>query len=388
MKQPPVYATEGSIWKSILLTLPMILLILIFIAGGTPDLSSPEKSIAFLITFSFLILLFYMILYTGKTDRYRAFGFVTLALFFALTFIVNLIKARGSMTFSQENLLACEIPFCHIVTTMVIIPMAITSSIIFPGSIIGGFASIASMLVIVIGVSLALGRAFCSWGCFYGGWDDGTSRILRKPKIKKINPVFRWISFAVLLIVALISAMSLNPVYCDWLCPFKTVTEFEKVTSFTVLMKTIVFLSLFIGLVIILPVLTGKRIQCATFCPMGALLSLANKTNAFDVRIDKESCSNCEKCIKTCPTLSLSKDDITAGRPSITCMKCGKCVDSCSKRAIHYHIKGTPVGKNYSWARNLFLYPAFLLLVVFLGGTMQSGIILLINLIKTGSLIN
>lgn len=388
MKSKPFYSTQGSIWKSMLLTLPMILMILLFIAGGPPDLSTPEKALAFLITFVFLTTLFFLILYTGKTDRYRAMGFVTLALFFALTFIVNLIRERGSMTFNQENLLACEIPFCHIVTTMIIIPAALTNSIIFPGSITGGFAAIASMLVIVIGVSLALGRGFCSWGCFYGGWDDGTSRIMRKPKIKKINPVFRWISFAVLLIVALVSAMALNPVYCDWLCPFKTVTEFEKVTSFTVLMKTLVFLSLFLALVIILPVLTGKRIQCTTLCPMGALMALTNKINAFDVRINKEVCSSCENCVKACPTLSLSKEDMTAGRPSITCMKCGKCIDACTKHAILYHIKGTPVDRNFSWARNLFLYPAYLLLVVFLGGPMQSGIILLINLAKTGHLIN
>jgi ferredoxin-type protein NapH len=388
MKKPTVYATEGSIGKSILLTIPMILLILLFIAGGPPDLSTPEKSVSFLVTFAFLTTLFFLILYTGKTDRYRALGFITLALFFALTFIVNLIKARGSMTFSQENLLACEIPFCHIVTTMIIIPIALTNSIIFPGSILEGFASIASMLVIVTGVSLALGRGFCSWGCFYGGWDDGTSRILRKPKIKKINPVFRWCAFAVLLIIALISAMTLNPAYCDWLCPFKTVTEFEKVTSFTVLMKTVVFISLFLALVIILPVLTRKRIQCTTLCPMGALLSLTNKINVFDVRVNKDTCSDCGKCIQACPTLSLNKEDLVAGRPSITCMKCGRCIDSCSRRAIHYHIKGTPVERNFSWSRNLFLYPAFLLLVVFLGGPMQSGIILLINLIKTGSLMN
>jgi len=388
MKKPNVYWTEGSIWKSILLTFPMILMILIFIAGGPPDLSAPEKAISFLITFIFLTSLFFLILYTGKTDRYRAVGFITLALFFALTFIVNLVETRGSMTFNNETMLACEIPFCHIVTTMVIIPAVLTKSIIFPGSIIGGFASIASMLVIVIGVSLALGRGFCSWGCFYGGWDDGASRIVKKPKIKKINPVFRWISFAVLLLVALVSAASLNPVYCDWLCPFKTVTEFEKVTSFTVLMKTIVFLSLFAALVIILPILTGKRIQCTTLCPMGALMALTNKINAFDVRIDKEKCSSCEKCIAACPTLSLNKEEMATGQPSITCMKCGKCIDTCSKQAIHYHIKGTPVNKNFSWARNLFLYPAFLLLVIFLGGPMQTGIILVINLIKTGTLIH
>ncbi len=387
MKRTPVYATEGSIWKSLLITLPMVLFIVILIAGGKPDLSTPDKIIAFLVTFVFLSFLFFRIMYTGKTDRYRAAGFIVLSLFFALTFIVDLIKARGAMTFNQENLLACEIPFCHIVTTMVIIPMALTSSVIFPGSIIGGFASIASMLVIVIGVSLALGRGFCSWGCFYGGWDDGTSRLLRKPRIKKINPVFRWISFSVLLLVAIFAAATLNPVYCDWLCPFKTVTEFEKVTSVTIFFKTVVFLSLFAGLVIILPVLTGKRIQCATFCPMGALLSLTNKINAFDVRIDAEKCSQCNKCVNACPTLSLSSSNMASGGPSITCMKCGKCIDTCTKRAIHYHIKGTPVNRNYSWARNLFLFSSFLLLVVFTGGPMQNGIILLINFFKTGSLI-
>lgn len=328
-----------------------------------------------------------MILYKGRVDRYRAAGFIALALFFALTFIVNLISMRGSMTFSQETMLSCEIPFCHIVSTMVILPLMFTGSIIFPGSIIGGFASIASMLVIVIGVMLALGRGFCSWGCFYGGWDDGTSRILRKPVIKKINPAFRWAAFAVLIIVAITSAMTLGPTYCDWLCPFKTVTEFEKVTSTIVLMKTIVFVSLFAGLVIILPILTKKRIQCTTLCPMGALCSLANKINVFDVRIDKEKCTECMKCSKVCPTLSLDNNDVKKGHPAITCMKCGTCIDSCSKNAINYHIKGTPVGKNLTLARMLFLYPAFTLLVIFTSGSMVQGIVLIINFFTTGSLL-
>jgi polyferredoxin len=194
-------------------------------------------------------------------------------------------------------------------------------------------------------------------------------------------------AFAVLLIVAITSAMTLNPTYCDWLCPFKTVTEYEKVTSFSSLMKTIAFLSLFLALVIVLPVLTRKRIQCATFCPMGALMSLTNKINPFDVRINASACTSCEKCVKACPTLSLSKEDMKTGAPSITCMKCGSCIDACSSRAIHFHIRGTPVGRNLSWARNLFLYPSYLLLVIFLGGPMQSGILMLIHWFKTGSLI-
>jgi len=364
----------------------MIILTFVFITGGTPNFSTTANVVAFFITFLFFNTLFFLILYTGKTDRYRAIGFIVLALFFALTFIVNLISTRGSMTFNNATILSCEIPFCHIVTTMIIVPIMFTNSIIFPGSILTGFASIGSMLVIVLGVTLALGRGFCSWGCFYGGWDDGASRILKKPVIRKINPVFRWAAFAVLILVAFWSATALMPAYCDWLCPFKTITEFEEVTSITVLMKTIVFVSLFAGLVIILPILTKKRIQCATFCPMGALCALTNKVNVFDVRIDKEKCSDCMKCVKACPTMSLEKVDVEAGKPSITCMKCGKCIDACPSKALNFHIKGTPVNKNLTWARMLFLFPAFTLLVIFTGGTMQYGITLIIKLFSTGSL--
>jgi ferredoxin-type protein NapH len=386
MQRTLPYPTAGNLWKSILLALPMVLLTFVFITGGQPNFKTKADLFAFFITFLFFNYLFFRMLYTGKTDRYRAAGYIALALFFALTFIVNLVKARGSMTFSNETMLACEIPFCHIVITMIVIPIALTNSIIFPGSILTGFASISSMIVIWLGVSLALGRGFCSWGCFYGGWDDGASRIMRKPKIRNINPAFKWAAFAVLLIVALFSAISLSPKYCDWLCPFKTVTEFEAVTSFKILMKTIVFLSLFASLVIILPLLTKKRIQCATFCPMGALCSLTNKVNVFDVRIDREKCNDCKLCISSCQTLSIDEKDIALGRPSVTCTKCGKCIDACKQDALHYHIKGTPVNRNHGWARALFLFPAFTLLVIFTGGTMQYGITLIIKLISTGSL--
>jgi ferredoxin-type protein NapH len=386
MTTPSIYSTTGKFWKSLLLMLPMILLIFVFISGGKPNFTGLPNLIAFLITFSFFCYLFFMILYKGKTDKYRAIGFIALSLFFALTFIVNLIKMRGSMTFSNENLLSCEIPFCHIVTTMIIIPAAIKQSIIFPGSILEGFAAIGSMLVIVIGISIALGRGFCSWGCFYGGWDEGTSRIIRKPFIKKINPSFKWMPFAVFIIVALTSAAVLNPTYCDWLCPFKAVTEFEKVTTIEILFKTIVFVSLFAGLVIVLPILTKKRIQCATFCPMGALLSLTNKINIFDVRIDKDKCNSCNLCVKTCPTLSLSEKDVASAQVSMTCTKCGKCIDACNKKAIQYHVKGTPLGKNLTLARTFFLFPSFTLLVIFTGGTMQYGITLIFKLFTTGSL--
>jgi polyferredoxin len=387
MKTQVNYWSTGKIGKSILLSLPMLLLSFMFITGGRPGFASTSELASFLVTFIFFNSLFFLILYTGKTDKFRAIGFITMAVFFAFVFIVNLIKMRGSMTFSNENLLSCEIPFCHIVSTMVIIPLALTKSIIFPGSIINGFASIASMFVIVIGVSLALGRGFCSWGCFYGGWDEGTSRILKRPVIKNFNPKWRWFSFAFLLIIALFSAITLAPQYCNWFCPFKAVTEFEKVTTAEVFLKTVVFVSLFLGLVIILPLLTKKRVQCGTFCPMGALMSFTNKINVFEVKIDKDKCNDCKNCSRACPTFSIGNAVNAKESPEFTCVKCGKCIDTCTKGALYYHIKGTPGKKGFSAGRLLFLYPAFTLLVIFAGGNIMYGLVRIIKLVSTGSLL-
>lgn len=386
METKTSYFTKGSVWKSILMLIPMLLLIFMFSTGGKPDFANPDYLVAFLVAFTFFSFLFFLILYTGRVNRYRTVGFSVMAVFFAFVFIHELIAMRGSMTFSNEHLISCEIPFCHIVTTMVIIPAAITKTIIFPGSILTGFASIATMLVIVIGIALSLGRGFCSWGCFYGGWDDGFSSLRRKPLIKKVNPSYKWMSFAVLIIVALSSAAILGPTYCDWLCPFKAVTEYEKVTTAEIFLKTLVFISLFIGLVIVLPFLTKKRIQCATFCPMGALLSLTNKVNVFGLKIDKEKCNSCKKCVKDCPTLSISDADVAKGHPSFTCTKCGKCIDSCKQGAMQYHVKGTDIKSSINLKRMLFLYPAFLLLVIFSSGPIVRGIMLLIKLVTTGSL--
>lgn len=381
-----IYSTTHRMGKSIFFLLPMLLIMFVFMTGGNLNFNGWIYTTSFIMTYLFFAYLFFMILYSGKTDKYRAIGFVVMALLFCLTFMANMAKARGNVTFSSNEIYACEIPFCHIVTTMVLLPMVVKQTIIFPGSLVDGFASIASMLVIVAGVMIALGRGFCSWGCFYGGWDDGASRILKKPVIKKINRGFRWFSFVVLVIIALVSAFQLSPFYCDWLCPFKAVTEFEEITSTTVLFKAIVFWSLFIGLVIVLPILTKKRVQCATFCPMGALLSITDKINIFSVKINKKKCVDCKACMKVCPSLSLGESDIKKGVASFSCTKCGKCIDKCPKDAIHFHIKGTPIDKGITASRMLFLYPAFTFLMIFGSGNIMQGLMYIFKLISTGHL--
>ena len=370
-----------------LICLPMMVLTAFLLGTGNTNWSDPRHWIAFGISFLFFNALFFLMVYTGKTDRFRAIGFISFAVILSFTFIVHMLEARGSMSISTAKVIECEVPFCHVVTPMTIIPIILTRSIIFPGQINEGYASIATMFVIIIGASLALGRGFCSWGCFFGGWDDGFSRILKKPHVRKIAPILTYLPFAVLLVVALTAAAALSPTYCNWLCPFKAVTEFEAVTSLRTLMQTVVFASLFVGLVIILPLLTKRRTQCGLFCPMGALESFANKINPFDVRIDPDKCVKCKRCIQSCPTFSLNEKSLETGKPRMTCVKCGKCIDACLKKAIHYHIKGNALSQSPVTARLLFLFPAFLFMATFAGNTLKEGILRIINLIMTGSLI-
>ena len=374
-------AMKKSPGKSLLYTLPMFLITFMFMTGGRPNFKDPASAVAMLSAFLLVNVLYFFMHYTGKTDRYRAILFIVFALSLSYTLIHNMLEVRKSMSFSQADILECKIPFCHLVIPMMILPAIFTKSIIFPGSIIGGFADISSMVVLWAVATIVLGRGFCSWGCFYGGWDDGFSRMRKRPVIKKISSLWKWMPFAVLIMVSLTAAMAMLPTYCSWICPFKAVTEFEQVTSVESATKAGVFLSLFGGLVIALPVLTRKRTQCSFLCPLGAINSVSNKITPFVVKIDKSTCNECFKCVEVCPLYALTPDDIKAGKVSIFCSKCGKCVDNCPKKAIHYGIRGIPSGTMKNFSRNLFLFVSFLFMAVFSAGSIINTISSLLKLI-------
>lgn len=372
---------KKSLGRSLLYTLPMFLITFMFMSGGRPDFSNPASALAMLITFLLVNILYFLMHFTGKTDKFRATLFIIFALSLSFTLIKNMLEIRSSMSFSQADILECKIPFCHLVIPMMILPAAFTNSIIFPGSIIGGFANISSMVVLWLVATLVLGRGFCSWGCFYGGWDDGFSRIIKRPLIKKINVMWKWMPFAVLLMVSLTAALTLVPTYCDWICPFKAVTEFEQVTSVESATKAVVFVSLFAGLVVVLPVMTRKRTQCSFLCPLGAINSVSNKVTPFTIKIDKKPCTECFKCVEVCPLFALSNEGIKEGKVSVFCSKCGKCVDACSKNAIHFGIKGVPSGTMKNFSRNIFLFVSFLFISVFSAGSIINTLQSLLKLI-------
>lgn len=375
---------KKTITKALLLSIPMMLFTALLLTGGKIP-STLLQQLALGSTYFFINSLFFLMVYTGKTYKYRSVFFIVASACFVLSFITNLIEVRGSMVLSAANMLDGDAPLCPLVIPMLVIPAALTQTIIFPGSMFASHAGIAPMIVLWLGISVAVGRGWCSWICFFGGMDEGFSRVCKKPKITTIHKKWTYLPHAVLLTIVLGSAATLSPVYCEWLCPFKAVTEYIEITSVKILLQTIIFLALFLALVVVLPILTGRRIQCGLFCPFASFQSFTNKLNIFDIRIDTTKCIHCKGCMNSCPTFSIDEASIQQGKTLLSCTKCGKCVDFCPTQAMTFHIKGTPVNVTTQYARLLFLYPAYIFGAVIGGGSICSALIRMFNLMTRGS---
>jgi polyferredoxin len=373
-----------AIWKALLLTLPIVL----FTSSGLMQVlmygdAEPLGIIASLLVSILLTVFFFRMLVTGKTHRYRSALFILLAFVLPFYLIPRLFEAFGTNMLTPEMTYSGKAAFCPLTMPMVLLPAALKGVVIFPGALAAGGA----WFLLWLGLSLSVGRGWCSWGCFFGGWDEFFSRLRKKPAIKHVDRKWRFLPFGVLLAIVLLSALTFHPIYCEWLCPFKVVSEFEAPTTLRTQVALGIFVSLFIGLVIALPLLTKKRIQCALFCPFGAMQSFFNKINIFEVRIDPAKCTQCKRCLRECPTFSLDDSSLESGKALMSCTKCGQCVDACPQGAISYHIKGTPVGIRPNVARVLYLYPAYILFSVLGGNILISGLYRILKWITTGSMI-
>lgn len=285
-----------------------------------------------------LVGIFAAMLRSGKIGKWRRIFFVAIAVLFVPFFMAAMLQDRGSIVMSSAEVFKNETPFCHIVIPMAALPYLLTGKLIFSARLSGHFAAAYSMIAIWLIASVTVGKGWCSWVCFYGGWEDGCAGLAKKARVEIKDPdkKIRYANFATLAFVVLASLGTMSAVYCAWVCPFKTVTEFGEVNSLSSYISFIIFLTLFVGAVIVLPYLTKKRTQCMSICPFGAFQSLVDKASPYRVRVDRDRCADCGACVRVCPTLSLTEESVKEGRTLITCSKCGLCMDACPRGAIGY----------------------------------------------------
>lgn len=314
---------------------------------------------------TFLSALLFLIFYTGRINPWRRIFFVTIALMFFPSFIHQLIVERGHMTIDASQFVNAETPFCHLVIPQTLIPLIFKRTVIFPARLLNHFASVYSMLTIWVFLTLFLGRGWCSWVCFYGGWDDGASRLARKPRVK-LDDRTEWVQHlpkAVLLFILLGSLVTLTAIYCEWFCPYKLITEFESPESFRSVISMIIMVLSFFTLLLVLPILTRRRFSCGLVCPLGAMQGMiGSRVSPFKIAVDKEKCKDCGLCRQHCPTFSMGDKKIRR-----SCTLCGECIDVCPSGALEITLGGSEKGlkKGPLWLRelvqpvNIFILSAF-----------------------------
>lgn len=377
----PDAVPHRSVPRSLLLTAPILLWSMLMFSRVMMERGAAPK-LAALVTLAFAVALFYQMMRTFETNRWRRYFFVAVGFLFPIGFVWDLITLRGSMSIPVESMLSGDTPFCFLAIPMMIVPAALTKTVIFPGSILPTASNphaIGAMVALWLAATLVLGKGWCSYGCFFGGIEEGFAAVAKKPRITKLDSRWRWMPWAVLAVIVLLSAALVEPVYCTWICPFKTVTEYAQVRSLETAVQAGIFVSLFIGLVVVLPFFSKRRTQCSFLCPFGAFQSIFNKTSAIEVRIDTAKCVPCVVCEKNCPTFSIDRGAVERGKPLMSCMKCGACVDTCPRHAAVWHIKGVEVGAAPERARLMQLYAAWAFAVMFGGSIIANTLSKLIG---------
>lgn len=275
----------------------------------------------------------FAIAYTGRVAFYRRIFFAVSALAFLVHFKFSLFgKAFESACFT-------ETPFCHIAMAPYFLNYLYQQylALMSGGWKLWGPLTLGAAWLFL---TLAIGRGWCSWACFYGGIDDGLSSLAKKPLLK----IDRWalkvrdLPAALLVFMMLVSLAYMLPVYCLWLCPFKLTGSFLDGRGW---LKTAQYALMFfaIAALVIAPLLTKKRVFCSFLCPFAAWQAFWGRVNPFRVTASA-ACNGCLNCVRACPMSAIKC--APGGRAEILayCNLCGECLEACPGAGLTYTVFG------------------------------------------------
>ncbi len=303
----------------------------------------------------------FFIFFTGKISKFRSAFFIISALSFTIVYKFKLWGITGNFFIAPQKNVP-EVPLCHIAlaSNFFITFSDQLKSVFLYGWDKWGFYTIG---IVYIFSTLSIGQGFCSWGCFYGGLDEGMSRILKNPifKVKSIPGKLRDFPLGFWIFLILASLVLLEPVFCLWLCPLKMTTSIlNEDNGIIYKMQIIIFILIGIIFLFLLPFFLKKRTFCSFICPFGAFISIAGQLNPYRVEIIKEKCVKCDKCIEVCPMYAI---DSCEYKITNYCTKCFLCIDKCGENAIKLTIN-----KN----SNNSYYVFFILSAIIMAGALSS----------------
>lgn len=225
-------------------------------------------------------------------------------------------------------------------------------------------------LIVLLVLTLLIGRIYCSVICPLGIFQDVIGRIAKWRKKKKKRYAYtspkNILRFSILtatgitavlgfgLILNLLDPYSIygriaanvfRPIYIGGNNLIATVeNSFDSYSFYHVGIGTFsafaFSLSLLILLLVIYMAYKHGRLYCNTICPVGAFLGLLSKVSLFKMVINTDKCTKCRKCEISCKSSCINSKEYKVDFSR--CVSCLSCTTSCGYNAIGYKFSPSP----------------------------------------------
>ena len=203
------------------------------------------------------------------------------------------------------------------------------------------------MFGIIMLYGIIFGRWICGWLCPFGLIQDLLHKI-KTPKLKKsrFTRVLSFLKYVILVLFVVVLPLLYMlrdfplPAFCKYICPAGTIggalgllINPTNEGMFAMLgplftWKFALAISFVVGMIFI------YRLFCRFICPLGAIYGFFNKFSLFGIKLEKDKCVNCGKCISVC---EMDIDHVGDHE----CISCGKCIGVCPTKAISW--KGSKI---------------------------------------------
>lgn len=188
---------------------------------------------------------------------------------------------------------------------------------------------------------LLFGRVICGWGCPFGLIQEllhkiPSPKLRRSAATRRLTLLKYFIAVIFLLLLPLYFYYSQDagvPAFCKFICPAGTLEAgLPLALTSSAIRNNLGFLfgwKLALLIIVIGCAIFIYRPFCRFICPLGAFYGLFNKLSLFGVAVDKDKCTSCGRCMRSC-----QMDCRTVGDRECIC--CGACRKACPTQAIDW----------------------------------------------------
>ena len=183
-------------------------------------------------------------------------------------------------------------------------------------------------------ITYFFGRVWCGWFCHLGALQEFLykANIIKPLKSAGAQKVLKYIQSITLIVLLVQLAVTRTNIFIHY-DPFKV--AFNLFSS-----NTTGYILLFIMLVSSVLI---YRPFCRGFCPVGLAMSWVSYLPGASVIQPGEACVGCKTCNNVCDSGAIVRTDKVSYLHNGECIRCGACLDNCSKNSMHMGIgNGNP----------------------------------------------